>query len=151
MEEQQSEMNDMNDMNDMNEQVEQQNESAWAIVELFGHQMLAGAISKTERFGAVMLRIDVPASGRAPGFTREYSPSALFSITYASEEVVRLTARQLASKPINVYVPELDDYGRLLAENKKLKQVVNDLTVGALPEPVTARSRRASFESDTEG
>lgn len=32
----------------------------WAIVEIFGHRVVAGRVREEERFGAKMLRIDVP-------------------------------------------------------------------------------------------
>lgn len=35
----------------------------WAIVEVFGHRRHAGRIREEERFGAKMLRIDVPNKG----------------------------------------------------------------------------------------
>ncbi len=35
----------------------------WAIVEIFGHRRHAGRAREEERFGAKMLRIDVPVKG----------------------------------------------------------------------------------------
>lgn len=110
----------------------------WAVVELLGHITLAGRISKTELLGAAMLRIEVPATRDTPAFTRDVGLSSIYGITYVSEEVARATAQAIAAKPVTAYVPELDDYSRLLAENKRLKGVVRQLTDG-LPE----RSTRA--------
>ena len=35
----------------------------WAIVEIFGHRRHAGRTREEERFGAKMLRIDIPVKG----------------------------------------------------------------------------------------
>lgn len=55
----------------------------YAIVEIMGHRRLAGRIREEERFGAKMLRIDIPTNGDfAQGFTTQhYAGSALFSVT----------------------------------------------------------------------
>lgn len=108
----------------------------FAIVEVFGHQTIAGEIQKVELFGAPMVRINVPATDEThPAFTRDFNPSAIYSITYVGEEVAQYTAKAIAAKPINLYVPEIDDISPLRAENRKLKQIVAQLT-GALPAPI---------------
>lgn len=38
-------------------------EPTWAIVELFGHKVIAGEISEVDVAGTQMLRVDVPAVG----------------------------------------------------------------------------------------
>lgn len=81
-------------------------QSSWAIVELFGHKTLAGRVTKdTSLFP--LLRIDVPATEAAPEFTAEYGPGAIYGITYVSEEVARLTAAAVKAQPVSVYSPEL--------------------------------------------
>jgi len=109
----------------------------WAVVEMLGHVTLAGRIAKTELLGAAMLRIEVPATRDNPAFTRDVGLSSIYGITYVSEEVARATARAVAAKPITAYVPELDDYSRLLAENKRLKGVVRELA-GESPASIRA-------------
>ncbi len=117
------------------EQTEQTEQtSTFAIVEVFGHQMLAGEIQKIERFGAPMIRVSVPPTADRPAFTRDYNPSAIYSITYVSAEVANLTAQSLNVKPIGIYVPDIDDLAPLRAENQKLKRTIAQLT-GALPAP----------------
>ena len=63
----------------------------YAIVEVFGHRRLAGRIVEVERFGAKLLRIDVPDGGDfATGFkTQFYGGAALFSITPTEEATER--------------------------------------------------------------
>ena len=61
----------------------------WAIVEVFGHRSHAGRAREEEKFGAKMLRIDVPVKGDpvANGWeTHWYGGSSIFSYTLTDEE-----------------------------------------------------------------
>ncbi len=61
----------------------------WAIVEIFGHRRHAGRTREEERFGAKMLRIDVPLKGdpATNGWeTHFYGGAAIFSFTLTTEE-----------------------------------------------------------------
>lgn len=61
----------------------------WAIVEVFGHRKHAGRVREEERFGAKLLRIDIPVKGDATANgweTHYYGGSSLFSFTPCSEE-----------------------------------------------------------------
>lgn len=112
-----------------NEAAAQTDTGDWAIVEVFGHRRLAGRISEEERFGAKMLRIDVPTveftepSTEHPqgeryvaGWTTQwYGGASLFSVT-PSDEVSALRARapypphRLTSLPTpSTPEPSLDD------------------------------------------
>lgn len=66
----------------------------WAIVEIFGHRKHAGRTREEERFGAKMLRVDVPIKGDpdANGWeSHYYGGSSLFSYTPTDEaSVMRL-------------------------------------------------------------
>ena len=79
----------------------------WAIVELMGHKVVAGKLTKTEMFGEPMLRIDVPTTDAFPAFTQLYGKSAVYCITFTSEEVAQLAAQQAAVDPVSIYTPEL--------------------------------------------
>jgi len=111
-------------------------QSSWAIVELFGHKTLAGRVTKdTSLFP--LLRIDVPATEAAPEFTAEYGPGAIYGITYVSEEVARLTAAAVKAQPVAVYSPELvtreqfermqDQYRKRLEEMRSLPPARTDV------------------------
>ena len=52
-----------------------------AIVELMGHQTIAGHVLTSVLGSTVMLRVDVPARGEKLGFTRYYGMSAIYSLT----------------------------------------------------------------------
>lgn len=61
----------------------------WAIVEIFGHRSHAGRVREEERFGAKLLRIDVPIKGdpAANGWeTHFYGGSSIFSFTPTDED-----------------------------------------------------------------
>lgn len=63
----------------------------WAIVEIFGHRSHAGRTREEERFGAKMLRVDVPIRGDAiaNGWeTHWYGGSSIFSFTLTDEDSV---------------------------------------------------------------
>lgn len=63
----------------------------WAIVEIFGHRQHAGRCREEERFGAKMLRVDVPLKGdpAANGWeTHWYGGSSIFSYTLTDEDSV---------------------------------------------------------------
>ena len=64
---------------------ETQGLETWAIVELFGHQKIAGHISEANVAGTTMLRVDVPEVDGQAAFTRLYGGSAIYSITPTDE------------------------------------------------------------------
>lgn len=68
--------------------VDQSDGWEWAVVEIFGHRRHAGRTREEERFGAKMLRIDVPVKGdpEANGWTTHYyGGSAIFSFALTDE------------------------------------------------------------------
>ena len=76
-------------------------QSAWACAEIFGHRKHYGRISEVERFGAKMLRIDVPLAPAAPLLGEDekfesfvYGGGAIFSLTPMTEEAARKWAAQ---------------------------------------------------------
>lgn len=106
----------------------------WAIVEIFGHRKHAGRAREEERFGAKMLRIDVPTvavvgvdlseevgggsqtSTAVTGWTTHwYGGSSLFSFTLTDEATVMRANRPYV--PASRYLPppvddEDDDFER---------------------------------------
>jgi hypothetical protein len=79
----------------------------WGIVELMGHKVVAGLISKSEMLGKPLLRVDVPATSAYGEFTQFYGEAAIYCVTFTSEQVARITAEQIKVNPVSVYVPDL--------------------------------------------
>lgn len=73
--------------------------NGWAIIELFGHRQLAGAVSEAQVAGKGFVRIDIPACPEkrdgsyvydaTPEVTQYYSPEAVFSLTPTTEDAAR--------------------------------------------------------------
>lgn len=63
----------------------------FAIVEVFGHRRHVGRIVEVERFGAKMLRVDVPTDGDfEKGYTTHfYGGASIFGLTPTDAETVR--------------------------------------------------------------
>lgn len=90
----------------------------WAIVEIFGHRRHAGRTREEERFGAKMLRIDVPKKGdpTTNGWeTHWYGGSSIFSYTLTDEDSVMRSNKPYES-PSRYRLPAPDDYDDDLAE-----------------------------------
>lgn len=104
------------------EQTEQVEQGSWVVLELFGHKVVAGYMSRDETLGSPLIRLDVPATSRYPQFTRHYNPSAIYSVSYVSEDAARYTAESLQENPVSVYVPALGDLNRMTEENRQMKQ-----------------------------
>lgn len=79
--------------------------TGWAVLELMGHQMIAGEV-REEVIGGPLIRVDVPAINGAAAFTRFYSPSALYSLTPVSEEIARKAAERLRPRAVAMYFGE---------------------------------------------
>lgn len=57
----------------------------WGIVELMGHQRIAGRLSEQE-FGGKMLRVDVPATNGNQGYAKLCGPSSIYGVTFTDKE-----------------------------------------------------------------
>jgi hypothetical protein len=71
-------------------------DQTWACVEIFGHRKHYGRVTEVEKFGAKMLRVDVPTLAAAPLLgeaeqfeTFVYGGGAIFSLTPMTEEAAR--------------------------------------------------------------
>ncbi len=94
----------------------------WAIVEIMGHRRHAGRVREEERFGARMLRIDVPTillvspaeEGAAATATVDrwtshyYGGSSIFSFTPTDEATVMKHNRPY--EPPQRYLPRADTH-----------------------------------------
>ena len=84
------------------------------IIELMGHQRIAGLVTEEEIAGQPFIRVDIPAVDGIAAFTKFYSPNAIYCITPV-EEVTCLAAvnrdrtRPFATWGLQFDTPELAD------------------------------------------
>jgi len=86
---------------------------AWAILELFGHNILAGKVSEQIIAGQGFLRIDVPDVDSQKGFTKFYGPKAIYSLTPTDEATARAAARRMRAVPIEpwkINLPQIAEH-----------------------------------------
>lgn len=81
---------------------------AHAIVELMGHNKIAGRVSEQVIGGAAMLRVDVPKTERREGYTKFYSSSAVYCITPCDEATAQRAAESFNVPPISPYVLQIE-------------------------------------------
>jgi hypothetical protein len=84
----------------------------WAIVELFGHQRIAGYVGEQQIAGSGFVRVDVPdvtlEGGQVkPAYTRYFGPSSIYGISPCDEGIARRAAYSIERyrSPIPVVVP----------------------------------------------
>lgn len=96
----------------------QQNTEQWAVVELMGHQKIAGRYNES----GPMHR--VPADDGFK-FSRLYSPQAIYSITFVDEETARLAAQAFDVPAITVWElqREVNRLAQLAAKNETVEAV----------------------------
>lgn len=101
---------------------------AWAIIELMGHQRIAGRVSEMTLGSNSMLRVDVPETDQQPEFSRIFNPSALYAINPVTEEFARMTAEKIIAKPVMEW-----DMQRAISKMVE-QQVNNTLALNAVIE-----------------
>lgn len=98
-------------------QVEKQGFEQWAVIEIFGHQRIAGKVTEQTIGGCSFVRVDVPDlpetvvndygtdRKRPPisGFTKLYGNGAIYAMTFVDEAIAKATAQQLRVMPIDSY------------------------------------------------
>ena len=77
-------------------------EQQWALVEVMGHQRIAGAISEYN-LGGSFIRVDVPAVNGRPAFTRLFGPQAIYAISFVDKTVALALAEKLQAVPVQPY------------------------------------------------
>ena len=98
---------------------DQAQETTWAIVELMGHQRIAGRISQQAFGGANLIRIDVPevvlmeqhyTTGERqevqvtiPAHTRSLGAASIYGINWCDEAAATIAAHSIKHQPIVPY------------------------------------------------
>jgi hypothetical protein len=75
----------------------------WAIVEMMGHQKIAGKLTEQVIGGSSFIRVDVPELPDSPAFTRLLTDKAIYAINPVTQEVARHMAQQIRAQPINAW------------------------------------------------
>lgn len=82
----------------------------WAKVELMGHSVIVGRVSEASMAGGTFLRVDVPAIGPLPGYTKLFNPSAIYGITPVTEAVAMALLDHYRPEPVSRYeMPQLSE------------------------------------------
>jgi hypothetical protein len=79
----------------------------WAVVELFGHDRIAGFVTEEEVAGSAFVRVDVPDLDGEPGFSKLFGPSAIYSLTPVTEDVARVACQRFAVRPLGTWTPSV--------------------------------------------
>jgi hypothetical protein len=82
---------------------EQETKEMWALVELFGHNRIAGKVTEAEIGGGSLIRVDVPAVKDRDPLTKYYNVKAIYGITPVDEETAKRMAESIDSAPVNAY------------------------------------------------
>jgi hypothetical protein len=81
--------------------------TGWCIVELMGHQKIAGYALTSVLGGTCMLRMEIPEVDGAPAYTRWYGLSAIYSLTLVTEEIALAALKSIRPAAVTVYIPQL--------------------------------------------
>lgn len=77
---------------------------AHAIVELFGHNVIAGLVTDQTIGGETFVRVDVPEVEGRPAYTKLFGKGAIYAITPTTEELVERFLRRNHDAPIQPYM-----------------------------------------------
>lgn len=92
---------------------ETQKFESWAVVELFGHQRIAGLVTEATIGGCSFVRVDVPEqpagqySAAVPAYTRYFGQGAIYALNPCSEQGARYTASEIRARPPIAYDPNV--------------------------------------------
>ncbi len=92
-------------------------ESAFCIVDLFGHTKIAGMVSEQDIGGSGFVRVDVPETNGQKAFTRFFGPGAIYAIQPVDRETGLAAVRAFQVKPIDLWT--IQDMIRKLPANSE--------------------------------
>lgn len=76
---------------------------SWAIVDIMGHQRLAGRVTEETIGGVSLLRCDIPEVNGIPAWTTYLTAGSLYQMTPVTEELARSMAAKIGKMPITFY------------------------------------------------
>ena len=77
--------------------------SHWALVELMGHQRIAGLAEEVSIAGKGFIRVDVPNEKGEILFSRFYSPDAIYCVSPTDKQIAIGLAVKCESRPVSIY------------------------------------------------
>lgn len=83
--------------------MEQETKEMWALVELFGHNKIAGKVTEAEMGGGALIRVDVPSIKERQPVTKYYNVKAIYGITPVDEATARRMAESIDAAPVSSY------------------------------------------------
>ena len=107
------------------QQETQQSQPLPMVLELFGHQRIAGHVSEHNFAGASFVRVDVPAVGTTPAFTKMFHPNAVYAFNPVDEETMLFVAGQCSVRPLTVF--DLSEMRRKMQTSIPEKAFTGDL------------------------
>lgn len=96
----------------------------FAIINLFGHQQLAGQVTLRTLGSVTFIQVDVPETKRAPKFTRFINPTAIYDFYPVTEDLMKRKAEALNLQPISIY--DIEDVIKKLKAGLPEGQMVDD-------------------------
>jgi len=71
----------------------------WAVIELMGHQTIAGYVQEASMFGGTMCRVDVPGVGDKKAWTKYLGLHAIYALTPTDPFTAREAVKELGIRP----------------------------------------------------
>lgn len=106
--------------------------ATWAVVELMGHQQIAGHVTEEEIAGSKLLRVDVPELERGevvqPAHTKYFGASAIYALHPCTEALARQAAASIERhrSPLPVGVPDLQKVQETIRRGEEASRWLRD-------------------------
>lgn len=98
----------------------------WAVVEIFGHQRIAGFLTEQVIAGQGFIRVDVPeipaqvgGDGPIAAHTKMFGPGAIYGINPVDEAIATAAARNIRHAPVHAY--GMADVFRTMPQEERLR------------------------------
>ena len=76
----------------------------WCIIELMGHQHIAGMVSEQSLGGESFIRVDVPDVENMKGYTKMYGKGAIYAITPTDEATCKVFIANTWQPPVSRFL-----------------------------------------------
>lgn len=94
----------------------------WALIELFGHQRIAGKVTEQQVGGCSFVRVDVPETKSHPAYSKLFGNGAIYAITITDEDTARKAAEYYEPAPMDKWtIDDVLQKVKLLGEGPELE------------------------------